>query len=88
MVIYKNARRCDGMVDIADLKSAWSDPVPVRVRSAAPCRRGRYIVRGDFFQKLPLTHFVAAPLQIEPAALGFDLVLDAGLEPGASKVLR
>ena len=88
MVIYKNARRCDGMVDIADLKSAWSDPVPVRVRSAAPRRRGRHIVRGDFFQKSLLTHFVAAPLQIEPAALGRDLVLGANLETGASIVLR
>ena len=43
-------------------------------------RRGRHIVRGDFLQKSPLTHFVAAPLQIEPAALGFDLVLGAAAD--------
>ena len=43
-------------------------------------RRGRHIVRGDFLQKSPLTHFVAAPLQIEPAALGFDLVLGAATD--------
>ena len=43
-------------------------------------RRGRHIVRGDFLQKSPLTHFVAAPLQIEPATLGFDLVLGAAAD--------
>ena len=35
-------------------------------------RRGRPIVRGDFFAKLPLTHAVAAPFCIEPAVPGFD----------------
>ena len=46
----------------------------VRKWARAPRRRGRHIVRGDFFQKSPLTHFVAAPFQIEPASLGFDLI--------------
>ena len=54
----------------------------VRVPLPVPRRRGRHIVRGDFFQKSPLTHFVAAPLQIEPAALGFDLVLGANPDAG------
>ena len=40
------------------------------------------------FLKSPLTHFVAAPLQIEPAALGFDLVLGTNLKAVASIVLR
>ena len=34
-----------------------------------PRRRGRHIVRGDFLQKSPLTHSVAAPSQLRPAAL-------------------
>ena len=33
---HSTARRYDGMVDIADLKSAGGDSVPVRVRLAAP----------------------------------------------------
>ena len=60
--------------------------VRVRLPSAAPRRRGRHIVRGDFFQKSPLTHFVAAPFQIEPASLGFDLVLGANLKVVTSKL--
>ena len=60
----------------------------VRVPLPVPRRRGRHIVRGDFFQKSPLTHFAAAPLQIEPAALGFDLVLGANLKAVASILLR
>ena len=33
-------------------KSTAGDSVPVRVRSPAPRRRGRHIVRGDFFAKV------------------------------------
>ena len=58
----------------------------VRKWARTPRRRGRHIVRGDFFQKSPLTHFVAAPFQIEPAALGFDLVLGTNLKVVTSKL--
>ena len=51
-------------------------------RTTSP--RTLYRSRRLFLQKSPLTHFVAAPLQIEPAALGFDLVLGAGLPAAAS----
>ena len=39
------------------------------------------------FFKSPLTHFVAASLQIEPASLGFDLVLDESLKAVVSILL-
>lgn len=41
-----------------------------------------------FLQKSSLTHSVAPPLQTEPAALGFGLVLAANLKAAASIVLR
>ena len=39
---------------------------------------GLHIVRGDFLQKSPLTHFVAAPFQIATASLGCGLVSFGG----------
>ena len=51
-------------------------------------RRGLHIVRDDFYlKKSSLIHSVAPPFQIEPAVLGFDLVLGADLKPAASIVL-
>ena len=41
-----------------------------------------------FFQKSERTHAAAPPFQIEPATLGFDLVLGANLEPTASIMLQ
>ena len=44
--------RCDGMVDVADSKSAAGDSVPVRVRSPAP--RAEDLRRGSsalFFER-------------------------------------
>ena len=58
----------------------------VRFPLPAPGRRGRYIVRGDFLQKSPLTHFAAAPLQTATALLGCGLVLEEDLEVGTSKL--
>ena len=40
------------------------------------------------FKKSVLIHSVAPPFQIEPAALGFDLVLGADLKPATSILLR
>ena len=39
-----------------------------------------------YFKKSSLIHSVAPPFQIEPASLGFDLVLGADLKAGASKL--
>ena len=39
-----------------------------------------------YFKKSSLIHSVAPPFQIEPASLGFDLVLGANLKAGASKL--
>ena len=51
-------------------------PQAGRIPPSPPRRRGLYIVRDDFFyKKSSLIHSVAPPFQIEPAALGFDLVL-------------
>ena len=48
----------------------------VRILSLGPRRRGLRIVRDDFFiEKSSLIRSVAPPFQIEPAALGFDLVM-------------
>ena len=59
--------RCDGMVDVADSKSAGGDSVWVRVPPPAPRRRKRHIACGDFFQKSPRAHFAASSFQTEPA---------------------
>ena len=80
--------RCDGMVDVVDSKSTASDGVPVRVRSPAPRRSKLYIACSDLFYKSERAHAAAPPHQIEPAALGFDLVLSADLTPAASVLLR
>ena len=55
----KGTRRYDGMVDIADLKSAGGDSVPVRVRLAAP-KLSRISCRNPGFSSLINTHFAAA----------------------------
>ena len=74
------------LVDVVDSKSTAGDSVPVRVRSPAPRRCGRHIVRSDFFIKSLLTYSVAAPFKITTASLGCDLVLGADWKAGASKV--
>ena len=58
----------------------------VQIPPSPPCRRGRHVVRGDFLQKLPLTHFVPALLQTATALLGCGLVLDADPETGTPKL--
>ena len=65
------------LVDVVDSKSTAGDSVPVRVRSPAPRRSKLHIACSDFFQKSERAHCAAPPFQIEPAALGFDLVLGA-----------
>ena len=70
---YIVIRRCGGMVDTRDLKSLVGNNVPVRVRSPAPRRSKLYIACSDLFYKSERAHAAAPPLQIEPAALGFDL---------------
>jgi hypothetical protein len=48
-------------------------------RTAAP-KWQNASASSDFFQKSERAHCTAPPFQIEPAALGFDLILDADLE--------
>ena len=73
--------RCDGMVDVTDSKSVGGDTVWVRVPPPAPSRSKLCIACSDFFlQKSEHAHAAAPPFQIEPSALGFDLVLGASLE--------
>jgi len=43
----------------------------------APRRSKLHIACSDFFQKSERAHCAAPPFQIEPASLGFDLVLGA-----------
>ena len=63
--------RCVELVDVVDSKSTAGDSVPVRVRSPAPRRCGRHIVRSDFFiKKSLLTHSVAAPFRIRTRFAG------------------
>ena len=76
------------LVDVVDSKSTASDGVPVRVRPPAPRWSKLYVACSDFFQKSERVHFAAPPLQIEPAWLGFGLVLAANLKAAASIVLR
>ena len=67
------------MAELADAQDLGSCEA-IRVGSTPttiPSRRERPIVRGDFLQKSPLTHFAAAPLQTATALLGCGLVLDA-----------
>ena len=47
-----------------------------------------YIACSDFLQKSEHAHAAASPFQIEPAPLGFDLVLGADLRTAASIALR
>ena len=61
----RGTRRYDGMVDIADLKSAGGDSVPVRVRLAAPDQYNpnQFFPVGDgfglfvFFGRFEETHY-------------------------------
>ena len=76
------------LVDVVDSKSTAGDSVPVRVRSPAPRRCGRHIVRSDFFIKSLLTYSVAAPFKITTASLGCDFVLGTDLGVRASILLR
>ena len=55
-------------------------PLPetrVRKWARAPRRSKLHIACSDFFQKSERAHCAAPPFQIEPASLGFDLVLGA-----------
>ena len=74
------------LVDEVDSKSIASDGVRVRVPPPVPRRSKLCIACSDFLQKSERTHAAAPPFQIEPAALGFDLVLDAALETAESIV--
>ena len=76
------------MVDVADSKSAGGDSVWVRVPPPAPRRSKLYIACSDFFQESERAHAAAPPFQIEPATLGFDLLLGTNPETAASIVLR
>ena len=60
------------------------------IHSVAMCHVGASFVSLalTFFQKSERTHAAAPPFQIEPATLGFDLVLGANLEPTASIMLQ
>ena len=49
------------------------------VAGAPPRRSKRYIACSDLFYKSEQAHSAAPPFQIEPAVLGFDLVLSADL---------
>ncbi|MDY3281722.1 hypothetical protein [Dysosmobacter sp.] len=87
----------------AEMNSAY-DNSPLRSEltrhSARPPEDGIYSVlilhvaadvisfAATFYKKSPLTHFVAAPFQTEPAALGFGLVFGAERKAMASIVLR
>ena len=75
------------LVDVTDSKSVGSDTVWVRVPPPAPRRSKLYIACSDFFQKSERAHAAAPPFQIEPATLGFDLVLGTNLETAASILL-
>ena len=61
---------CAGIGRLASLRCLCPDGRTGSTPVSRTTRRGRHIVRGDFFQKSPLTHFVAAPFQIATAALG------------------
>ena len=78
------------LVDVTDSKSVGGDIVWVRVPPPAPARRKRHIACDEFFmlriKNSSCAHSAAPPFQIEPAALGFDLVLGADLKAGASKL--
>ena len=56
----------------------------VRIPPAAPSRSKRYIACSDLFYKSERAHSAAPPFQIEPATLGFDLVLGADLGANAT----
>lgn len=52
----------------------WVKPPRVRIPDSPPRRSKRHVVCSDLFYKLERTHFVAPPLQTEPAVLGFGFV--------------
>ena len=56
----------------------------VRIPPAEPSRSKRYIACSDLFYKSARAHSAAPPFQIEPATLGFDLVLGADLGANAT----
>ena len=56
----------------------------VRVPSGVPRRSKRCIACSDLFYKSERAHAAAPPFQIEPAALGFDLVFGTDLKVVAS----
>ena len=56
--------RCDGMVDVADSKSAGGDSVWVRVPPPAPRRSKLYIACSDLFYKSERAHAAAGPQRL------------------------
>ena len=68
------------LVDVADSKSAASDGVGVRVPPPAPRRSKVRFAPTIFYQNRHPLRSLAPPLQIEPAALGFDLVFRLNLK--------
>ena len=62
--------RCDGMVDVADSKSAGGDSVWVRVPPPAPRRSKLYIACSDLFYKSERAHSAAPPFPAKPK-IGF-----------------
>ena len=81
ILLALNRRHSDArVVELVDsLASGASARKGVRVRlpPRAPRRSKLHIACSDFFQKSERAHCAAPPFQIEPASLGFDLVLGA-----------
>ena len=71
-----NARVVELVDSLASGASARKG-VRVRLPPRAPRRSKLHIACSDFFQKSERAHCAAPPFQIEPASLGFDLVLGA-----------
>ena len=78
----------DEMDDYFDSQSSDLAECSSVVADAPPRRSKLYIACSDFLQKSERAHAAAPPFQIEPAPLGFDLVLGADLRTAASIALR
>ena len=76
------------LVDTQDLGSCAVRRVGSNPTTRTTPSRTAYRSRRLFFKKSSLAHSVAPPLQTEPAALGFGLVLAANLKAAASIVCR
>ena len=74
------------MVDMQDLGSCAVRRVGSNPTTRTTSSRTAYRSRRLFFKKSSLAQSVAPPLQTEPAALGFGLVLAANLKAAASGI--